>query len=61
MNLKKYTKAELISQIKGFKNNPNAQSKLLDYLNIIKSLILKFTFLALIIKVFKQFKVIRRL
>jgi len=55
----KYTKVELISQIKGFKNNP--QSKLLDYLKIIKSLILKFTFLALIIKVFKQFKIIRRL
>gem|GEM_PF-1599168 len=61
MNLNKFSKAELISKIKGLQNNPKTQSKLLAYLNIIKSLILKITFLALIIKIFKQFKIIRRL
>lgn len=60
-NFNKLTKAELISQIKGLKHNPNAQSKLLDYIYIIKGFIVKITFLALIIKIFKQFKIIRRM
>ena len=42
MNLNKFSKAELISRIKGLQANPKTQSKLLSYLNIIKSLILKF-------------------
>jgi hypothetical protein len=58
---KKYTKAELISQIKGLKNNPTLKNRLFNYFYIFKQILIKFTFLALIIKIFKRFRIIRRL
>ena len=61
MNLNKFTKAELISKIKGFKNNPENQSKFFTYLLIIKSFIVKFTLLAFIIKFFKKYRLLRRI
>lgn len=61
MNLNKFTKAELISKIKGMKNNPETNNKILSYLFIIKSFIIKFTFLAMIIKFFKRFSILRRI
>jgi hypothetical protein len=62
MNLKKYTKAELISKIKGLNNNnPGIQSKLFGFFYLIKHFLVKITFLALIIKVFKRFSLLRRL
>src|ERR1700744_4775090 len=61
MNLNKYTKAELISKIKGLKNNPDTNNKLLSYIYLFKSFIVKLTFLTLIFKFFKKFSVLRRL
>jgi hypothetical protein len=43
------------------KNNPDTNNKLLSYLLIIKSFLVKFTFLAMIIKFFKRFSIIRRI
>jgi len=62
MNLQKYTKAELISKFKELKSNSNTNnSKILDYVYVIKTFIVKFTFLTLIIKIFKRFKILRRI
>jgi len=61
MNLKKFTKAELISKIQGFKTNPTFNSKFLDFIFLIKNFIVKLTFLALIIKIFKRFQILRRI
>lgn len=62
MNLKKYTKAELISQIKGLKDNSNnPNSNLMTILLSLKTLLLKITLIALIIKVIKRFSILRRL
>jgi len=66
MNLKKFTKAELISKLKTQKsdlNNPN-QTLFSNVMNIIlyfKAFILKITLLALIIKLFKRYSIIRRI
>jgi len=59
MNLKKYTKAELISKIKENSNNPN--SNLMTILLSIKSFLLKITLIAVIIKVFKKFSIFNRI
>jgi hypothetical protein len=61
MNLNKFSKAELISKLKEFKNNSENQSKLLNSFYIIKQFIVKFTLLALIIKIFKRFRILRRI
>jgi len=61
MNLNKFTKAELISKIKGMKNNPETNNKILGYIYLIKSFIVKFTFLAMVIKFFKRFSILRRI
>jgi hypothetical protein len=53
--------AELISKIKGLKNNPENQSKFWTYLFIIKSFLVKFTLLAFLIKFFKKYSIIRRI
>jgi hypothetical protein len=59
--LKTYTKAELISKIKGLKTNPGFQSKLLGFFYLIKNFIVKITFLTIIIRIFKRFSLIIRL
>jgi hypothetical protein len=73
MNLKKYTKAELISkmnQLKAKNNNFNYSTNSNDNTifkiilkNIIyfKTLILKVTLIALVIKIFKKYSIFRRL
>jgi hypothetical protein len=60
-NFNKLTKAELISQIKGLKENSTFQNKLFNYFYIFKQILIKFTFLALKIKIFKRFRILRRL
>jgi hypothetical protein len=63
MNLKKYTKAELISQIKGLKSNPetnnNLFSNIMATLFLFKSFLLKITLIAIIVKLFKRFNIFR--
>lgn len=66
MNLKKYTKAELISKIEGLKsnkneNNPTNFTNLMNLLLFFKSFILKFTLIAVIIKIFKKYSIFRRI
>jgi hypothetical protein len=62
MNLKKYTKAELISKIKGLKDNSNnPNSNLMTILLSLKSLLLKFTLIAVIVKIFKKFSIFNRI
>lgn len=61
MNLQKYTKAELITKLKDIKNNPETNYNLLTYLYLIKSFILKITFLTIIIRIFKRFSILRRI
>jgi len=62
MNLQKYTKAELISKIKGLNSiNPGIQSKFFDFLYLIKHFLVKITFLTIIIKIFKRFSLLRRM
>src|SRR5579859_6118375 len=65
-NINKYTKAELISKIKGLKsentnNNSSLFTNLMNFLLLFKSFILKITLIALIIKVFKKFSIFRRI
>jgi hypothetical protein len=60
-NLKKHTKAELISKINGLKTNPGLFSKTMSFLLLFKSFILKITLIALIIKIFKKYSILRRL
>jgi hypothetical protein len=61
MNLKKYTKAELISKFQELKANSNNKSKIFDLIYFIKQFIIKITFITLIIKIFKRFKILRRI
>jgi hypothetical protein len=66
MNLKKLTKAELISKLKTQKsdlNNPNQTlfTNLMNILLYFKALILKITLLAIIIKIFKKYSIFRRI
>jgi hypothetical protein len=53
-NFNKLTKAELISQIKGLKENSTFQNKLFNYFYIFKQILIKFTFLALKINLLKD-------
>jgi hypothetical protein len=66
MNLKKFTKAELISKINGIKSknndsNPTLFSSLMNFLLVFKTFLLKFTLIALIIRVFKKYSIFRKL
>jgi hypothetical protein len=66
MNLKKYTKAELISKLNGLKSNkndsePSFLQKTLEYLFLFKTFLLKITLLTIIIKVFKKYSIFRRI
>jgi len=69
MNLQKYTKAELISRIKGLTTNPitnstnnsESNSKILNFIFLFKSFILKITLIAIIVKIFKRYSIIRKL
>lgn len=76
MNLKKYTKAELISKINGlnskqldllnsnstnYSNNTTFFQIILKTILYFKSIILKITFIAFLIKIFKKYSLIRRL
>jgi len=62
MNLKKYTKAELISKIQGLnKNNPGLSSNILGSFLFLKTFLLKITLIAIIIKTFKKFSIFRRI
>jgi hypothetical protein len=60
-NLKKHTKAELISKINGLKTNPGLFSKTMSFLLLFKSFILKITLIAIVIKIFKRYSILRRL
>lgn len=61
--MKNLTKAELISKINGLKQktNPTLFSKLMNVLLILKSFLIKLTLISLIFKIFKRFKIIRRI
>jgi hypothetical protein len=66
MNLKKFTKAELISKINGLKtknndNNSSFSTNLLGSLLLFKTFLLKITLIALVIKVFKKYSIFRKL
>jgi hypothetical protein len=66
MNLKKFTKAELISKINGLKtknndNNSSFSTNLLGSLLLLKGFLLKITLIALVIKVFKKYSIFRKL
>ena len=62
-NLNKNTKAELITKINWLKihNKPTLFSKFLGFILLIKIFILKFTLLAVILRIFKRFSLLRRL
>jgi hypothetical protein len=61
--LQQHTKAELISKLNGLKSNnsPTFFSNFMTFLLVFKSFILKFTLIALIVKIFKKYSIIRRL
>jgi hypothetical protein len=66
MNLKKFTKAELISKINAIKfkqdnSNSSLIGKFIGILGSMKFFILKFTLIALLIKVFKKYSIFRRI
>jgi hypothetical protein len=66
MNLKKFTKAELISKINGLKtknndNNSSFSTNLFGSLLLFKTFLLKITLIALVIKVFKKYSIFRKL
>jgi len=67
MNLNKYTKAELISKIQNTKpkleiqNSSSITEKIISKILLFKSLILKITLIAFIIKWFKKYSLIRKL
>ena len=61
-NFNKLTKAELISKIKGLKDNPNnPNSNLMTIILSLKNLLLKITLIAIVIKIFKRFSILRRI
>jgi hypothetical protein len=66
MNLNKLTKAELISKFKklDLKNSSNKNqsfySKIIENILLIKSILLKITLIALIIKILKKYSIFRR-
>jgi hypothetical protein len=61
--LQQHTKAELISKLNGLKSNnsPTFFSNFMTFLLAFKSFLLKITLIALIIKIFKKYSIIRRL
>lgn len=76
MNLKKYTKAELISQIKKSKSELNNKAnnnntifisvknylfKVWDSIAVLKNILLKITLISLIIQIFKKYRLFRKL
>jgi hypothetical protein len=65
MNLNKYTKAELISKIKGLKQNNESKdsilSNIMTTLLLFKSFLLKITLIALIVKIFKKYSIFRKI
>jgi hypothetical protein len=76
MNLKKYTKAELINKFRNLESkqlelmnsNTTKSSNNTTFIQVIikailyfKAIILKLTFLALIIKIFKRFSILRKI
>jgi hypothetical protein len=65
-NLQNLTKAELISRINGIKSNKNDNhstffSNLMNFLLLLKNILLKITLIALIIKIFKKYSIFRRI
>jgi len=67
MNLNKLTKAELVSKFKklDLKNSSNKNqsisSKIIENILLLKSIILKITLIALIVKIFKKYSIFRRI
>ena len=65
MNLKKYTKAELISKLNSIKQpNNNKESIFTNFMTLImllKSLLLKITLIAFIIKIFRKYSIFRKI
>ena len=64
MNLNKFTKAELISKLKNLQiqnNHKNLFNKILNYILLFKSFLIKITLIGLIIKLFKKYSLIRRI
>jgi hypothetical protein len=64
--LKNYTKAELISRLNSIKqnNNNNKDTNFTNFITLllgIKSLLLKITLIALIIKIFKRYSIFRKI
>jgi hypothetical protein len=63
-NIKKYTKAELITKLNSIKTNNNKESifnNIMTTLLLIKSFLLKITLIALIIKIFKIYSIFRKI
>jgi hypothetical protein len=62
MNMNKHTKAELISKFKKLEtknssnNNQSIFSKIIENILLLKSILLKFTLISLIIKIIKKYK-----
>ena len=65
MNLKKFTKAELISKLNNIKQTNNNKdsifNNLMTILLLIKSFILKITLIAFIIKIFRKYSIFRKI
>ena len=64
MNLQKFRKAELISKIKNLQtqnNHKNLFNKILNYILLFKSFLIKITLIGLLIKLFKKYSLIRRI
>ena len=64
MNLKKYTKAELISKINNIKQNNNKEGIFNNFMTLImlvKSFLLKITLITLIIKIFRRYSIFRKI
>jgi len=61
--LQQHTKAELISKLNELKsnNNGNNTTNFMTFLLVFKSFILKITLIAIIVKIFKKYSIIRRL
>jgi hypothetical protein len=63
-NLNKFTKSELINKFKKLQENSNNKSlfsKILGNILLFKTFILKITLIALLIKVFKKYSIIRKI
>jgi hypothetical protein len=59
-NLNRFRKAELINKLKDLQNKTtNKSSLIVEYILFFKSLILKITLIALLIKIFRKYKIFR--